>query len=61
MTEGMTDEKQTALSRGERVRDGGQGKKERLPAGRQRAFAARDHVAAGVFLHARPLEEKGGK
>ena len=59
----MTDEKQTALSRGERVRDGGQGKKERLPTGRAARFRSLRPaiVAAGVFLRARSLEEKGGE
>ena len=57
----MTDENHTALSRDERVR--GQGKRERLPTGRAARFRSMRpaNVAAGVFLHALSLEEKGGK
>ena len=59
----MRDENQTAFFRGERVRLCGQGKRERLPTPRAARFRSMRpaNVAAGVFLRARSLEEKGGE
>ena len=55
---GMMDENQTALSRGEQVRDGGIGDK--AIADRSGSALSQNANVAGAFLRVWSLQEKGG-